>query len=164
MVLQHKERVAGEEARPPVHQTAKGLVTMARNANRNSQSATRNARRTAPATRPVKLSQRGVLVVSILVGGLVVAAANGYAGPAALAAYVLYLLLTGGVAKALTRLPNATLVFRALCWTAVAGALLMVLQGSTAPGGPAFGLALAAALAVALKLTGSRQGRRRNTH
>jgi hypothetical protein len=153
---QQGERAAGESARPSGPPIAKGLVEMARNATRNSRS---TARRTAPAARPVRLSQRGVLVVAVIAGGLVIAAANGHAGPAALVAYAMYLLVTGKAAKLTQVLPDARQVFRALCWAAVAGVVLIIGQGTTAPGGPTFGLALAAALAVALKLTAGRRTR-----
>jgi peptidoglycan/LPS O-acetylase OafA/YrhL len=134
------------------------MVHMARTATRNSPS---NTRRTS---RP-RLSQRGVLVVAVIVGGLVVAARNGYAGPAALAGYGLYLLLSGKAAAAARVLPSGRQVLRALCWTAVAGAAIIAAQGTTAPGGSTFGLALAAALAVALKLTATRTRRTgRNAH
>lgn len=133
---------------------------MARNATRNSRTARSNSRRTSPAARPVRLSQRGVLVVSIITGGLVVAAANGYAGYAALGAYALYLLVTGKAAAVARIVPSARQSLRALCWVAVAGAAILALQGTTAPGGSGFGLALAAALAVALKLTSRNTPRR----
>jgi hypothetical protein len=99
------------------------------------------------------------------VGGLVVAAGNGYAGPAALAGYGLYLLLSGKAAAAARVLPSGRQVLRALCWVAVAGAAIIAAQGTTAPGGSTFGLALAASLAVALKLTATRTRRTgRNAH
>lgn len=124
-----------------------------------ARNATGNTRRTTATARPVRLSQRGVLVVAVIAGGLVIAAANGHAGPAALAAYGLYLLVTGRVAAVAQLLPTARQVLRGLCWSAVALATLAVAQGTTAPGGATLGLALAAALAVALRLT-ARNGRR----
>lgn len=134
---------------------------MARNATRNSSRTGRNTATPGPS----RLSQRGILVVSILAGGLVLAAGHGYTGPAALAGYGLYLLVTGKGAALTRKVPRARSSLRGIGWAAVAVAVLMALQGSTAPGGPAFGMALAAALAVALKLTGARNARRthRNT-
>ena len=134
---------------------------MARNATRNSRSNARRPRATPATHRPVKLSQRGVLVVSVLSGALVIAAANGHAGHAAIAGYALYLLVTGKSKTAAQKVPDLRNALRALCWSAVAVAALMALHGTEAPGGTGFGLALAAALTVALMLTGG-NGRRSN--
>jgi hypothetical protein len=101
----------------------------------------------------VRLTQRGAGIVAVVTGGLVIAAFNGFAGPAALLGYGLYLLVSGKAAAAARVLPTASQMLRGLCWVAVAGATLLAFQGATAPGGSTLGLALAAALAVALKLT-----------
>jgi hypothetical protein len=118
----------------------------------------RNTRRTGKAAR-ARLTQRGIGAVAVVAGVLVIAAFNGYAGPAALTGYSIYLLVSGKAGLAVRALPDAKQVFRGLCWLAVAGAALLVVQGATAPGGPTLGVALAVALAVALKLT-SRNTRR----
>lgn len=109
-----------------------------------------NTRRTR---RPVRLSQRGCGVTALLAAGLVVLAGFGHIGAAALGAGALYLLLSGRVAAAFRSLPSAKQVMRGAAWAVAGIAALAALHGSTAPGGPLFGLALAAALATYLKLS-----------
>lgn len=132
---------------------------MARNTNRDTGNGRRsNARRTV-AHRPVRLSQRGCGVVALVVAGLVALAGTGHHGAAALGAGALYLLVTGRVAAVASIVPSAKQVLRGIAWCAVALAVLAALQGSTAPGGPLLGLALAAALATYLKLTATHSRR-----
>lgn len=110
-------------------------------------------------TRPAKLSQRGVAVVAVTVAVAVLLAGNGHAGLALAIAVAAYVLVGGGASAVAKILPDARQVLRGLSWAAVAGAVLMASQGTTAPGGATLGLALAAALATALRLT-RRAGRR----
>ena len=124
--------------------------------------ATRNSSRrniaTPRATKPVKLSQRGVAVVAVTVAGLVLAAGLGATGPAALGAVALYLLLSGRGSAVAHIVPTARRALRALCWVAVAVATVTALQSQQpGPSGSALGLALAAGLATALRCTSGRR-------
>ena len=119
---------------------------MARNGKRNTKS---NGKRTAT-RRP---SQRRIGTVALAVAGLVALAGAGHALTAVLGAVALYVLVTGRVAASATMLPSARQVLRGLCWGAVAAAVAMSAQGPTQVGGATLGLALAAALATALRLT-----------
>lgn len=127
---------------------------MARNTNRNGRS---NSRRNTRRARPVRLSNRGCGVVSLLVAGLVALAGTGHMGAAALVGALLYLLVSGKATVAAGLLPSAKQLLRGIGWCAVALAVLAALQGSTAPGGPLLGLALAAALATYLRLSQRRR-------
>lgn len=107
-------------------------------------------------TATVKLSQRGTGIVAAVSGVLVLAAFNGLAVPAAAAGYVLYkAVIQRAAVRAKARKHEVPL--RGLCWAVVALATYLAVNGSTAPGGPSFGLSLAVALAVALRLTASRR-------
>jgi hypothetical protein len=101
----------------------------------------------------VKLTHRGVAVVALAVAGLVALALNGFLVEAAMAGYAVYLLATGHGCRVARIIPTATQALRALCWIVAALAAVTAAQGTTAPGGPQLGLCLAAALAVALRLT-----------
>lgn len=128
---------------------------MATTATRTA-TANRNASRRATP----KLSQRGVATVAVAVAVAVLLAGNGHAGLALAIGVALYLLVGGGAAAVAKILPDARQVLRGLSWAAVAGAVLLASQGSTAAGGPSLGLALAAALATYLRCT--RRGGRRS--
>jgi hypothetical protein len=124
-------------------------------------SATRSTATTA-ARRPVNLSRRGMGAVAVTVAVLVLLAGHGFAGPATLAGLALYGLLSGGAAAVAALVPSAAAVLRGLAWSVVAVATAAALQGSTAPGGPLLGLALAAALGTYLKLTATASRCRRS--
>jgi hypothetical protein len=131
----------------------------ARNGQRRA--AARNTATTA-ARRPVNLSRRGKGAVAVTVAVLILLAGHGFAGPAMLAGLALYGLVTGGAAAVAALVPSAAAVLRGLAWSVVAVATVAALQGSTAPGGPLLGLALAAALGTYLKLTAKPARRRRS--
>jgi hypothetical protein len=116
-------------------------------------------KKTRRRTTPVRLSQRGVAVVALAVAGLAVAAATGHQGVAALLGSGLYLLVSGRATAVAAALPTARQVLRGIAWTVAATATLVAVQGTTAPGGATLGLALAAALATALKLTATSRRR-----
>lgn len=109
--------------------------------------------------KPVRLTNRGVAVVSLVAAGCVVLAANGFAAQATLIGIALYLLVSGRGAAVARKVPAAKSALRALCWASGSVVALMAVQGTTAPGGPTFGLALVAAMFTALKLTGTRRVR-----
>ena len=135
------------------------------NGNRNSRGTGNGARRstaTAAARRPLNLSRRGKGAVAVTVAVLVLLAGHGFAGPALLAGLALYGLLSGGAAAVASLVPSAAAVLRGLAWCVVAVATVAALQGSTAPGGPLLGLALAAALGTYLRLTATPARRRRS--
>jgi hypothetical protein len=123
---------------------------MARNTRRGQRN-TRRGQRNTRGTGSQRPSRHGVLAVVVIAGGLVVAAANGYAVQAALAGYVLCLLSGRAVTRPVRLDHRRTL--RLLGWVSVAGAAVFAAQGTTSAGGPVLGVALAVALAVALKLT-----------
>lgn len=100
--------------------------------------------------RKAKLTDRGVGVVAVVAGVATAVAMHGHLLEALMAAYVLYLLRSGRAARLL---PTAKQSMRAVCWIVAAGAALMALNDSTAPGGATLGLSLAVALATALRLT-----------
>ena len=104
-------------------------------------------------TQPVKLSQNGVAAVALGVACLVALAGNGFLLEASMAAYALNLLVRGNTKNVASIIPSARQALRAVCWVVVAAATLAATQGTTAPGGAQLGLCLAAALAVALRLT-----------
>lgn len=124
-----------------------GTRTMARSRTRNS--------------RP-QLTARGVAVVSILAAATVgTAVAVWGIGPVVLTAIAVYALRKSGVAQ---MIPTAHTALRGIAWGVAFTAALVALSGNTtAAGGPALGLALAAGLAVYLKATAGRRTRRR-TH
>ncbi len=118
-----------------------------------TQTATRRTTRNA---KPVKLSPRGCGVVATVVAGLVALAGSGHVGAATLGAILLYLLVGGGASAVAAVIPDARQALRGVCWIVVALAALAAAQGSTAPGGPTLGFALAAALATYLRLSARR--------
>lgn len=120
---------------------------------RNTSNSRRSNSRSTVARRPVRLTNRGCGIVALAVAGAVALAGTGHHGAAALLAGALYLLVTGRVAAVASIVPSAKQLLRGIAWCAVALAVLAALQGSTAPGGPLLGLALAAALATYLKLS-----------
>jgi hypothetical protein len=121
----------------------------------------RNTRRTATRNGAVKLTQRGIGAVSLSVAVLVALAATGHTGVAALLGYALYLLVSGRGKHVARIVPSARKALRALAWSAVAVAAVMASQahqdGASGASGPVLGLALAAALATALRLTSRRK-------
>lgn len=123
----------------------------------------RNAHRNAPkkaAKRPVRITNRGVGVLSLAAALAVVLVGNGHTVPGAALGLAVYLITTGKGPKLGTR-PNAVPAIRALCWGATLLVVIASLKGTEAPGGPVFGFALAAALVTALSLTGTRKPRKR---
>lgn len=104
-------------------------------------------------TTPQRLSQNATGAVAIVVAVLVLLAGHGQGAVAVLGGVALYLLVKGRRGPVAGSGTTARQTLRALCWAAVATVALLVSQGFTATGGPAFGVALAAALATALRLT-----------
>lgn len=123
----------------------------------------RNAHRNAPekaAKRPVRITNRGVGVLSLAAAASVVLVGNGLTVPGVALGLAVYLIVSGKGPKLSTR-PNAVPAVRALCWAGTALVVIASLKGTEAPGGPVFGFALAAALVTALNLTGARKPRKR---
>lgn len=122
----------------------------------------RNARRNAPekaTKRPVRITNRGVGVLSLTAAVAVVLVGNGLTVPGVALGLAVYLIVSGKGPKLGTR-PNAVPAVRALCWAGTALVVIASLKGTEAPGGPVFGFALAAALVTALNLTGTRKPRK----
>lgn len=127
----------------------------------------RNAHRNAPkkaAKRPqakaVRITNRGVGVLSLAAAVAVILVGNGLTVPGAALGLAVYLIVSGKGPKLGTR-PNAVPAIRALCWAGTTLVVIASLKGTEAPGGPVFGFALAAALVTALNLTGTRKPRKK---
>lgn len=124
---------------------------------RNTATPSRRTASQRPKRRSRKLSQRGTGIAAVAVAVLVLLAGAGFTSVAALAGAILYWQVKdcrGPVAGSGT---TARRLLRALCWAAVAAAVALAAQGWPAPGGATLGLALAAGLATALKLTSQRR-------
>lgn len=123
----------------------------ARNAHRNA------AKR--PSAGPVRITNRGVGVLSLAAAVAVILVGNGLTVPGVALGLAVYLIVSGKGPKLGTR-PNAVPAVRALCWSGTVLVVIASLKGTDAPGGPVFGFALAAALVTALNLTGTRKPRK----
>lgn len=108
---------------------------------------------------PVKLTNRGVAVAATGVAVLVAFASSGHPVIALAVALTAYALVTGRVAAVAALVPTATQALRALCWVVVAVVAVAAANDVTGPGGATLGLALAAALATALRCTRHRARR-----
>lgn len=128
---------------------------------RNTATARRNTSTQRPLHRRATLSRNATGAVAVIVAALVMLVGHGHSAVAALGAVTLYLLVKGRRGPVAGSGTAARRVLRALCWVVVAVAVAAAAQGVSAPGGATFGLALAAALATALRLTAQRPQRRR---
>lgn len=132
-------------------------------ANTATRNAARNTKRNAakrPAAKTVRITNRGVGVLSLAAAVSVILVGNGLTVPGAALGLAVYLITTGKGPKLGSR-PNVVPAIRALCWGATLLVVIASLKGTEAPGGPVFGFALAAALVTALSLTGTRKPRKR---
>lgn len=126
---------------------------------RNTGSQNRSTATPRRDTAAQRLSRDATGAVAVAAAVLVMLAGHGYGAVAALGGCALYLLVKGRRGPVAGSGTTARQVLRAACWSAVAAVAVLVSQGFTATGGPALGVALAAALATALMLTAQRRRR-----
>lgn len=128
---------------------------------RNTGSRKRNTSPRRTTQRRKGLSRNAVGAVAVTVAALVLLAGHGATAVAAIGVVALYALVKGRCGPVAGSGTTARQTLRALCWAAVTAAVALAVQGLAAPGGATLGLALAAGLATALRLTSQRPSRRR---